>query len=58
MTQQIFVNASQVVTASGPARARRGREMQDAGVMTDAAVAIDGDIIAAVGRQEDIRAAV
>ena len=55
MTQQIFVNASQVVTASGPARARRGREMQDAGVMTEAAVAIDGESIIAVGRQEDIR---
>ena len=55
MTQQIFVNASQVVTASGPARARRGREMQDAGVMADAAVAIDGESIIAVGRQEDIR---
>jgi imidazolonepropionase len=55
VTQQIFVNASQVVTASGPARARRGREMQDAGVMTDAAVAIDGELIVAVGRQEDIR---
>lgn len=55
MTQQIFVNASQVITASGPARARRGREMQDAGVMTDAAVAIDGDAIVAVGRQDDVR---
>ena len=55
MTQQIFVNASQIVTASGPARARRGREMQDAAVITDAAVAIDGESIVAVGRQEDIR---
>ena len=55
MTQQIFVNASQVVTASGPARARRGREMQDAAVMTDAAVAIEGEFIVALGRQEDIR---
>jgi len=29
----LFVNASQVVTCSGPPRARRGREMDDAGVV-------------------------
>src|SRR5579871_3276311 len=44
----IFVNASQVVTCAGPPRGRRGKEMADAGVRTDAAVAVVGDRIAAV----------
>ncbi|HEY0241589.1 MAG TPA: imidazolonepropionase [Gemmatimonadaceae bacterium] len=54
MTQQIFINAAQVVTAAGPSRARRGREMQDAGILTGAAVAIDGEKILAVGSQDEI----
>jgi imidazolonepropionase len=43
----LFVNASQVVTCAGPPRARRGAEMNDAGVRTDASVAVvDGEIAA------------
>jgi imidazolonepropionase len=45
----LFVGARQVVTCAGPARARRGAEMRDAAVRTDAAVAVRGDRIAAVG---------
>jgi len=45
----LFVGASQVVTCAGPARARRGPEMGDAGVRRDVAVAATGDRIAAVG---------
>ena len=43
LEQLLFVNASQVVTCAGPARARRGAEMSDAGVRTDVAVAVDGE---------------
>ena len=45
----LFVNAKQVVTCAGPARARRGAEMRDAGVLQGAAVAVEGARIAAVG---------
>lgn len=50
----LFVNASQVVTCAGPARARRGAEMNDMAVRPDVAVAVvdgavaDIDVIAAV----------
>ena len=37
----LFVNASQVVTCAGPARARRGAEMLDASVRTDVGVLVD-----------------
>ncbi len=47
----LFVNASQVVTCAGPARARRGAEMADAAVQTGWAVAIEGSRIRAVGPQ-------
>jgi imidazolonepropionase len=53
-TQQLFVNASQVVTCSGPPRARRGAELRDAGILTDAAVAVDLKRIVAVGPQDDL----
>jgi imidazolonepropionase len=45
----LFVNASQIVTCAGPPRARRGREMNDAAIVTGVAVAVEGDRIAAVG---------
>lgn len=51
----LFVNASQVVTCAGPARARRGSEMNDAGVRTDVAVAVAGSSIAGVGSIADLR---
>jgi len=49
--QFIFVDAAQIVTCEGPARSRRGAEMSDAGVQTDAAVVIEGERIVAVGAQ-------
>ena len=45
----LFVNARQVVTCSGPARARRGAEMAALEVRTDTAVLVEGRMIAAVG---------
>jgi len=55
MSVTLFVNTSQVVTCSGPGRGRRGREMADAGVRSDVAIAIDGELIAAVGDEDDLR---
>jgi imidazolonepropionase len=49
--QKLFINAAQVVTCAGPGRARRGREMLDAGIRTNAAVAVENDTIVAVGPQ-------
>lgn len=54
MTQLLFVNASQVVTVAGPARARRGAEMRDIGILTDAAVAVTNESIAKVGPQSEL----
>jgi imidazolonepropionase len=51
----LFLNASQVVTCAGPARARRGSEMSDAGVRPDVAVAVAGAAIAGVGPIADLR---
>lgn len=45
----LFVGARQVVTAAGPARARRGAEMAALDVRADVAVAIEGEVVAAVG---------
>lgn len=45
----LFVNAKQVVTCAGPARARVGVEMRDCGVLTEAAVAVNGGRIESVG---------
>lgn len=53
----LFVGASQVVTCAGPARARRGVEMRSAGVLTHAAVAVDGARIADVGPLEQLERA-
>jgi imidazolonepropionase len=53
----LFVNASQVVTCAGPARARRGQEMRDAGVLSGAAVAVRDGRIAALGPPADLERA-
>ncbi len=50
----LFVNASQVVTCAGPPRARRGRELSDCGVLAGAAVALDGERVAAVGPRAEL----
>lgn len=48
----LFVNAKQVVTCRGPARARRGAELAELEVLQDAAVATKGDRIVAVGKRD------
>lgn len=55
MPARLFVNAAQVVTCAGPARARRGEELRDAGVLTGAAVATEGERIVAVGNDATLR---
>jgi imidazolonepropionase len=54
MSQLLIVNAAQVLTCAGPRSARRGKEMQDAQVLTNAAVAVDGETIAAVGSVDEL----
>jgi len=53
----LFVNARQVVTCVGPARARRGREMGDAAVREGIAVHVQADTIVDVGLETKLRAA-
>jgi imidazolonepropionase len=53
---RIFVNASAVVTCAGPQRARRGKEMSDAAVLTNVGVAVEGGRIAAIADVKDLRA--
>lgn len=52
----LFVNAAQVVTCAGPARPRRGPEMNDASVRTAVGVAVHGARIAAVDTLDALRA--
>ena len=56
MPPLIFVNASQVVTCAGPARARRGVEMSKLETLTDAAIVVEGETIVAVGNERSLRA--
>lgn len=51
----LFVNAAQTVTCAGPARARRGAEMQDAGVQLGVGVAVQGDRIVEVADDASLR---
>jgi imidazolonepropionase len=53
----LFVGARQVVTCAGPARARRGAEMQDAGIRTGVAVLARDDDIEDVGPEHELEAA-
>ena len=48
------MGARQVVTCRGPARARRGRELAELEVLSDAAVLIRGDRIAWVGPRHEV----
>jgi imidazolonepropionase len=52
----LFVNAAQTVTCAGPARARRGSEMADAGVRSGVAVLVERGRITAVGDEASLRA--
>ncbi len=55
---RLFVNASQVVTCAGPARARRGAEQSDAAVREGVGVAVGADgRIGAVAPDAELRAA-
>ena len=51
----LFVNASQVVTCAGAARARKGREMREAGILKNAAVAVSNGRIAMIGAASDLQ---
>lgn len=51
----LFVNASQIVTCAGPARARKGKEMREAGILRNAAVAVSSGRIAMIGAASDLR---
>ena len=55
MTDLLFINAAQVVTCAGPARARRGAEMRDAGILRNTAVAVSDGRIAAIGAARDLQ---
>ena len=57
MKDLLFVNASQVVTCAGPARARKGNEMREAGILTGTAIAVSNGRIAAIGAANDLHAA-
>jgi imidazolonepropionase len=53
----LFVNAAQIVTCAGPARARKGKEMRDAGILKNTAVAVSNGRIAMIGSATDLRRA-
>lgn len=57
MNTTLFVNAAQTVTCAGPAEARRGAAMNDAGVRTGYGVAVQGELIVKVDTDEKLRAA-
>jgi imidazolonepropionase len=50
----LFVNAAQIVTCAGPARARKGKEMRDAGILRNTAVAVSNGRIAMIGAASDL----
>ena len=54
MKDLLFVNAAQVVTCAGPARARKGKEMGDAGILPNTAVAVSKGRIAMIGAAQDL----
>lgn len=55
MPTTLFVNAAQTITCAGPARARRGVEMQDAGVRVGVGVAVQGERIVMVDTDDTLR---
>ena len=50
----LFVNAAQIVTCAGPARARKGKEMREVGILKNAAVAVSNGRIAMIGAPRDL----
>jgi imidazolonepropionase len=55
--QQIFTNASQVVTCAGPPRARRGDALRDCGVLANTAVVVGDGRIVGVGPADQLQSA-
>ncbi len=53
----VFLNAAEVVTCAGPARARRGAEMADMQSRRGVAVAVENGRIAGVAPQDEIKRA-
>src|SRR2546423_516157 len=51
----LFINSSQLITCAGPARARRGKEMSDIGILKNSAVAVSNGRIAMIGAASDLR---
>ena len=51
----LFINTSQLVTCAGPARARRGNEMSELGILKNSAVAVSNGKIAMIGAASDLR---
>ncbi|HKS05413.1 MAG TPA: imidazolonepropionase [Gemmatimonadaceae bacterium] len=52
---RVFLGAEEVVTVTGPPRARRGHEMRDISVRRDCAIAVDGERIVAVDSSARVR---
>jgi imidazolonepropionase len=50
-----IVNIGQLVTLAGPQRSRVGAELRELGIVADAAVVIEGDHIAAVGKFAELK---
>ena len=50
----IIHNIKQLVTCSSNGQAKKGKEMQELGIIEDGAIAIIGDLIAAVGKSNEI----
>jgi imidazolonepropionase len=57
LSDLLFVNAAQIVTCAGPARARKGKEMRDAVILKNTAVAVSGGRIAMIGSASDLQRA-
>ena len=53
----LYHSTSQLVTCAGPARARRGAELADLGIVAGGALVVDGDRVAAVGSADALRRA-
>jgi imidazolonepropionase len=50
----LFHNTSQLVTCAGPARARRGAEMSELGVIPNGCLVVEDESIVAVGHYDDL----
>lgn len=55
MSVTLFINAAQTITCAGAGRARRGAEMQDAGVRSGVGVAVEGTKIVGVDADDALR---